>query len=161
FGVELFDMTGEDEKADGNFIEDTKELSIKMDVEIDTFIQKLLNRVSKLPKSSNKTGGIRAFEQETRDLDVEIKQMKELKASYGITTPHELRRNQVNEGMSQHPSYYVRIMQISQGNGQNRTNTDTGTEKVQKSQKIAINGQHSQSLVNIGQPQNDKILKIP
>ncbi|GJX50295.1 hypothetical protein Tco_0277140 [Tanacetum coccineum] len=44
FGVELFDMTGEDEKADGNFIEDTKELSIKTDVEIDTFIQKLLNR---------------------------------------------------------------------------------------------------------------------
>ncbi|GJU50737.1 hypothetical protein Tco_1220292 [Tanacetum coccineum] len=34
--------------------------------------------------------GIRAFEQQTRDLDVEIKQMKELKASYGVTTPQEL-----------------------------------------------------------------------
>ncbi|GJR35093.1 putative reverse transcriptase domain-containing protein, partial [Tanacetum coccineum] len=32
--------------------------------------------------------GIRAFEQETWDLDVEIKQMKELKANYGITTLH-------------------------------------------------------------------------
>ncbi|GJS91020.1 homeodomain-like protein [Tanacetum coccineum] len=51
--------------------------------------------------------GIRAFEQETRDLDVEIKQMKELKANYGVTSPQELRRNQVNEGMSQHPSYGI------------------------------------------------------
>ncbi|GJU55497.1 reverse transcriptase domain-containing protein [Tanacetum coccineum] len=52
-------------------------------------------------------GRIRAFEQETRDLDVEIKQINELKASYGVTTPQELRRNQVNEGMSQHPSFGV------------------------------------------------------
>ncbi|GJU22160.1 hypothetical protein Tco_1155502 [Tanacetum coccineum] len=37
---------------------------------------------------------IRALEQETRDLDVEIKQMKDLKASYGVNTPQELRRNQ-------------------------------------------------------------------
>nr|GEY63378.1 hypothetical protein [Tanacetum cinerariifolium] len=51
--------------------------------------------------------GIRAFKQETQDLDVEIKQMNELKASYGVTTPQELRCNQVNEGMSQHPSYDV------------------------------------------------------
>ncbi|GKC11658.1 ribonuclease H-like domain-containing protein [Tanacetum coccineum] len=41
----------------------------------------------------------------------------------------------------------------------NRTNTDTGTDRVQKSQKIAINGQHSQSLVNIGQSQEDKTLE--
>ncbi|GJX13898.1 hypothetical protein Tco_0205656 [Tanacetum coccineum] len=34
----------------------------------------------------------------------------------------------------------VRIMQISQGNGQNRTNTGTGTDRVQKSRKIAIKG---------------------
>nr|GEZ86385.1 hypothetical protein [Tanacetum cinerariifolium] len=33
--------------------------------------------------------------------------MKELNASYGVTTPQELRRNRVNEGMSQHPSYGV------------------------------------------------------
>ncbi|GKA62673.1 hypothetical protein Tco_0762192 [Tanacetum coccineum] len=33
----------------------------------------------------------RALEKETRDLDVEIKQMKVLKASYGVTTPQELR----------------------------------------------------------------------
>ncbi|GKC27502.1 RNA-directed DNA polymerase, partial [Tanacetum coccineum] len=50
---------------------------------------------------------IRACEQETRDLDVEIKQIKELKAIYNVTFPQELRRNQVNEGMSQHPSYGV------------------------------------------------------
>ncbi|GJW81558.1 hypothetical protein Tco_0145533 [Tanacetum coccineum] len=37
------------------------------------------------------------FDQETCDLDVEIKQMKELKASYNVTSPQELRRNQVNE----------------------------------------------------------------
>ncbi|GKB31580.1 hypothetical protein Tco_0870981 [Tanacetum coccineum] len=37
---------------------------------------------------------IRAFDQETRDLDVEIKQMKELKANYSVTSPQELRRNQ-------------------------------------------------------------------
>ncbi|GKF75009.1 hypothetical protein Tco_0224453, partial [Tanacetum coccineum] len=36
----------------------------------------------------------RALEQETQDLDVEIKQMKDLKASYGVTTPQELHRNQ-------------------------------------------------------------------
>ncbi|GJT43529.1 hypothetical protein Tco_0952244 [Tanacetum coccineum] len=36
-------------------------------------------------------GRIRAFEQERRDLDVEIKQMKELKANYGVTSPRELR----------------------------------------------------------------------
>ncbi|GJV38109.1 reverse transcriptase domain-containing protein [Tanacetum coccineum] len=52
-------------------------------------------------------GRIRAFEQETQDLDVEINLMKELKASYGVTTTQELCRNQVNKGMSQHPSYGV------------------------------------------------------
>ncbi|GJT48998.1 hypothetical protein Tco_0975155 [Tanacetum coccineum] len=31
--------------------------------------------------------GIREFKKETRDLDMEIKQMKELKANYGITSP--------------------------------------------------------------------------
>ncbi|GJT88277.1 hypothetical protein Tco_1069994 [Tanacetum coccineum] len=35
----------------------------------------------------------------------------------------------------------VRMLQKPQGNGQNWTNTDTGTERVQKSRKIAINGQ--------------------
>ncbi|GJS59061.1 putative reverse transcriptase domain-containing protein [Tanacetum coccineum] len=35
----------------------------------------------------------------------------------------------------------VRIMQISQGNGQNRTNTGTGTDRVQKSQKFLAKGQ--------------------
>nr|GEU35661.1 hypothetical protein [Tanacetum cinerariifolium] len=43
---------------------------------------------------------IQAVEQETRDLDVEIKQIKDLKASYGITTPQELCRNQIKEEMS-------------------------------------------------------------
>ncbi|GJV39824.1 malic oxidoreductase [Tanacetum coccineum] len=37
--------------------------------------------------------------------------------------------------------WQVRIVQITQENGQSRTNTDTGTERVQKSRKIAINGQ--------------------
>ncbi|GJZ56583.1 hypothetical protein Tco_0611776, partial [Tanacetum coccineum] len=48
-------------------------------------------------------GRIRALEQETRDLDVENKH----KASYGVTTPQELRRNQINEEMSHHHSYGV------------------------------------------------------
>ncbi|GJZ28889.1 ribonuclease H-like domain-containing protein [Tanacetum coccineum] len=39
-------------------------------------------------------GKIRALEQETRNLDVEINQMKELKDDYGITTTQELRCNQ-------------------------------------------------------------------
>ncbi|GKF94861.1 hypothetical protein Tco_0284561, partial [Tanacetum coccineum] len=51
--------------------------------------------------------GIQEFEQETRDLDVEIKQMKELKANYGVTSPQELRVTKINEGLSQHPSYGV------------------------------------------------------
>ncbi|GJS25310.1 hypothetical protein Tco_0453942 [Tanacetum coccineum] len=49
-----FDMTRVDEHS--NFMEDIKELSIKTHVECETFIQKLLNKVSQLPKSSNKTG---------------------------------------------------------------------------------------------------------
>ncbi|GJU68386.1 hypothetical protein Tco_1254645 [Tanacetum coccineum] len=39
----------------------------------------------------------RALEQETRDLDVEIKQIKDLNASYGVTTPKELRRESLSE----------------------------------------------------------------
>ncbi|GJS48267.1 hypothetical protein Tco_0598388, partial [Tanacetum coccineum] len=46
FGVEIFDITGVDENADGNSIKDVKELPgvIKTDVEFETFIQKLLHR---------------------------------------------------------------------------------------------------------------------
>ncbi|GJV21444.1 zinc finger, CCHC-type containing protein [Tanacetum coccineum] len=40
------------------------------------------------------TGRTRALEQETRDLDMAHKQMKMLKAIYGVTSPQELRRNQ-------------------------------------------------------------------
>ncbi|GJW09476.1 phospholipase-like protein [Tanacetum coccineum] len=43
---------------------------------------------------SFKGGRIQALEQETRDLDVEHKQMKMLKAIYGAISPQELRRNQ-------------------------------------------------------------------
>ncbi|GJT98092.1 hypothetical protein Tco_1093610 [Tanacetum coccineum] len=43
---------------------------------------------------------LRALEQETRELDVESKQMYDHKASYGVTTPQELRRNQFKEEMS-------------------------------------------------------------
>ncbi|GJU61730.1 hypothetical protein Tco_1243565, partial [Tanacetum coccineum] len=50
---------------------------------------------------------IQALEQETRDLDVEIKQMKDLKVSYGVTTPHELCRNQIKEEMRQHHDYVI------------------------------------------------------
>ncbi|GJW04896.1 hypothetical protein Tco_1563752 [Tanacetum coccineum] len=57
FRKEFFDMTRVDEN--GNFIEDIKDLSIKMHVECETFIQKLLNRVSQLLKSSNETGKTR------------------------------------------------------------------------------------------------------
>ncbi|GKF28411.1 putative reverse transcriptase domain-containing protein [Tanacetum coccineum] len=38
------------------------------------------------------------------------------------------------------------------------TNMNTGTKRVQKSRKIAINGQQNQPFVNIGQSQKDKIL---
>ncbi|GJW14749.1 zinc finger, CCHC-type, retrotransposon gag domain protein [Tanacetum coccineum] len=44
----------------------------------------------------------RAFEQETRDLNVKIKQMKVFKASCVVTTSQELRRNHINEEMSNH-----------------------------------------------------------
>ncbi|GJU85893.1 hypothetical protein Tco_1293439 [Tanacetum coccineum] len=54
---EFFDTTGVNENADGNFIEDTNEISIITDVEFE--IQILLNKVSQLPKSSNKTGKTR------------------------------------------------------------------------------------------------------
>ncbi|GJY12132.1 hypothetical protein Tco_0381441, partial [Tanacetum coccineum] len=50
---------------------------------------------------------IRALEQETWDLDVENKQKKDLKPGYGVTTPQELRRNQIKEEISHHHSYGV------------------------------------------------------
>nr|GEX07635.1 reverse transcriptase domain-containing protein [Tanacetum cinerariifolium] len=50
---------------------------------------------------------IRALEQEMRDLDMEYKKMKNLKASYGVTTPHELCRNQIKEEMSRRHDYNV------------------------------------------------------
>ncbi|GKE83455.1 hypothetical protein Tco_1557197, partial [Tanacetum coccineum] len=40
----------------------------------------------------------------------------------------------------------VRIMQISQENGQSRTNTDTGKEREYKSRKNAIKGQQKSTL---------------
>ncbi|GJW52348.1 hypothetical protein Tco_0093699 [Tanacetum coccineum] len=52
-------------------------------------------------------GRIQALEHERWDLDVEIKQIKDLKASYGITIPQELRRNQIKEDMSQHHDYGI------------------------------------------------------
>ncbi|GKF11726.1 reverse transcriptase domain-containing protein [Tanacetum coccineum] len=42
----------------------------------------------------------------------------------------------------------VRILQISQENGQNGQATDTGTDRVQKSWKFLAKGQQSQVLVN-------------
>ncbi|GJU17105.1 hypothetical protein Tco_1145071, partial [Tanacetum coccineum] len=50
---------------------------------------------------------IQVFEQETWDLNVENKQKKDLKASYGVTTLQELRRNQIKEETSHHHSYGV------------------------------------------------------
>ncbi|GKC05631.1 hypothetical protein Tco_0997241 [Tanacetum coccineum] len=47
-------------------------------------------------------GRFREFKQKTQNLDMEIKQMKKLKASYGVTTPQELPRNHIKEEMSQH-----------------------------------------------------------
>ncbi|GJS37211.1 integrase, catalytic region, zinc finger, CCHC-type containing protein [Tanacetum coccineum] len=76
-----------------------------------------------------------------------------------FTIAHVFPYGTVELSQNSRPNFKVRIMQISQGNGQNRTNTGTGTDRVQKSQKIAINGQHSQSLVNIGQSQEDKTLE--
>ncbi|GKE86295.1 hypothetical protein Tco_1560037 [Tanacetum coccineum] len=54
------------------------------------------------PRGSCQAGGSadyerrrkRALEQETWDLDMENEQKKKSKASYGVTTPQELRRNQ-------------------------------------------------------------------
>ncbi|GKA27607.1 hypothetical protein Tco_0713775 [Tanacetum coccineum] len=40
------------------------------------------------------------MEQETRDLDVEVKQMKVFKAGYGVTTPQGLRRTRVGWNIS-------------------------------------------------------------
>ncbi|GKA83928.1 integrase, catalytic region, zinc finger, CCHC-type containing protein [Tanacetum coccineum] len=44
------------------------------------------------------------------------------------------------------PTRKVRIMQISQENGQNRTNTDTGKEREYKSRENAIKGQQKSTL---------------
>ncbi|GJX61844.1 hypothetical protein Tco_0294744 [Tanacetum coccineum] len=44
------------------------------------------------------------------------------------------------------PTGKVRIMQISQENGQNRTNTDTGKEREYKSRENAIKGQQKSTL---------------
>ncbi|GKC77695.1 reverse transcriptase domain-containing protein [Tanacetum coccineum] len=47
----------------------------------------------------------------------------------------------------------------SQENGQNQTNTNTGTNRVHKSWKFLAKGQLSQPWSTLGQPQNDKTLK--
>ncbi|GKD49952.1 hypothetical protein Tco_1278928, partial [Tanacetum coccineum] len=52
----------------------------------------------------------------------------------------------------------VRMLQKPQGNGQNQTNTDTGTDRVQKSQKFLAKG-HLGQQVNSGQTYEDKIPK--
>ncbi|GJY37377.1 homeodomain-like protein [Tanacetum coccineum] len=57
--------------------------------------------------SDSNMGRIRALEQETQDLDMENKQMKNLKASNGVTTLQELRLNQIKEEKSQHYDYGV------------------------------------------------------
>nr|GEW70089.1 hypothetical protein [Tanacetum cinerariifolium] len=82
FRKDFFDMIGVDEN--GNFIEDIKELSIKTHVE-----------------------RTRALKQEMWDLDVENKQDKNLKASYGVTTPQELRRMKFSR-------FYLRIIAESE-----------------------------------------------
>ncbi|GJV88751.1 hypothetical protein Tco_1532689 [Tanacetum coccineum] len=56
----------------------------------------------------------------------------------------------------------VRILQKSQENGQNRTNTDTGTEEHIKSQENAIKGQQESTLVQpMSTPYKDKNPKNP
>nr|GEU28911.1 reverse transcriptase domain-containing protein [Tanacetum cinerariifolium] len=52
-------------------------------------------------------GRIQGLEQETLDLDMENKRKKDLKPRYGVTTPQELRRNQIKEETSHHHSYGV------------------------------------------------------
>ncbi|GJW88058.1 hypothetical protein Tco_0163398 [Tanacetum coccineum] len=58
------------------------------------------------------SGRIRAFEEETRDLDVETKQMKELKANYSVTYHRSYAVTKINEGMSQHKDYSVTIANV-------------------------------------------------
>ncbi|GJV40420.1 RNA-directed DNA polymerase, eukaryota, reverse transcriptase zinc-binding domain protein [Tanacetum coccineum] len=58
---------------------------------------KVVPHVSMELARSDEMGRKQAFEQETQDLDVEIKQMKAFKASYGVTILQELRRNHTNE----------------------------------------------------------------
>ncbi|GJY07295.1 hypothetical protein Tco_0374349 [Tanacetum coccineum] len=60
---------------------------------------KKTENVQRLLKLWKIPGRIQALEQETRDLDVENKQMKVLKSNYGITTPQELRRNLIKARM--------------------------------------------------------------
>nr|GEY09691.1 hypothetical protein [Tanacetum cinerariifolium] len=60
-----------------------------------------------IPIPESHEGSIQALEQETRDLNVENMRKKDLRASYGITTPQELRCNQIKEEISHHHSYGV------------------------------------------------------
>ncbi|GKB31015.1 hypothetical protein Tco_0870416 [Tanacetum coccineum] len=53
-------------------------------------------------------------------------------------------------------NFHVRILQKSQENGQNRTNTDTGTDRLYKSRENAFKVNQSQLIVNIGQLPGDK-----
>nr|GEV05461.1 hypothetical protein [Tanacetum cinerariifolium] len=86
----LFDLlTKEDGKS---ILRDLQKSDVDADVENDydettTFVV------------SKSLGRIQALEQETRDLDVENKQMKVIKASYGVTTPQELLRNLIKARM--------------------------------------------------------------
>nr|GEW32047.1 alpha/beta hydrolases superfamily protein [Tanacetum cinerariifolium] len=74
------------------------------DVHVETFKDTLVKSSSLVIVIRRR---IRALEQEMRDLDMEHKKMKNLKASYGVTTPHELCRKKIKEEMSRHHDYSI------------------------------------------------------
>ncbi|GJZ35591.1 hypothetical protein Tco_0581408 [Tanacetum coccineum] len=66
-------------------------------VEVNAASENMLEVTTASEYQVNAARRIRVLEQETRDLDVENKQKKDLKASYGVTTPQELPRSYSKE----------------------------------------------------------------
>ncbi|GJY10539.1 hypothetical protein Tco_0378724, partial [Tanacetum coccineum] len=79
-------------------------------------------------------------------IEVSVRSSLQLADATGITNLPDV---EIHEGLA--IIGYVRILQKSQENGQNRTNTDTGKEREYKSRENAIKGQQKS---NIGQPKS-------
>ncbi|GJX74720.1 hypothetical protein Tco_0313315 [Tanacetum coccineum] len=116
----------------------------------------LFNLISAPNPSKVKTGSRPRAAHEVPLLTVTANRVIEMKdpsvASGSSGTPSTVKRSPLD---FDNENRYVRILQKSQENSQNRTNTNTGTDRVHKSREFLAKVNKS-PMVNNGQPTKDK-----